>query len=365
MPVLQDGAGEPPRPGGRGHAGRCGGGGRRWPAHPRHHQRRSGACARRPIQRPWWAPSTEAEAGVHLFAQCQALANTLGVPFDPYFGIDTCNTADYDSLGNTLVCAYRASAVRHALVRLEHVPADGRGHPVPRRQERPAVGHPVLADCAGGPADAANHGGTCPDLVGGVGCKLPQWPGLWPRPTRLRAPGATSPESSLDYFAFTQAALDGAERRLYSMYAWRTPRRRPRRPRCLRRRARPPCRTASTRATARRTRASPWTRRPPARTRAPSTARRAASSRCRTTTSTSLRPPRRCPLRSTAPSSTRRRPPAPLRSATSRPTGPVAVSVRVLCERLHPHGGWRDTLLGLPHDHHLPGCTAIKLMASA
>ena len=161
----------------------------------------------------------EVEAGVHSFAQCEALATALGVPFDPYFGIDTCTTVDYAALGNTLVCGYWAPAQfsTHGCGTSSY---SNTGAVIPFPVGRSRNGATLWSQIAehGGIGDS-QYGGTCPDLVGGTGCRLP-FGGTAFGLSVYPASGAWcyQSDSSLDYFAHTIPLLNPDVRRLYSMY---------------------------------------------------------------------------------------------------------------------------------------------------
>ena len=161
----------------------------------------------------------EVEAGVHSFAQCEALATALGVPFDPYFGIDTCTTVDYAALGNTLVCGYWAPA-QFSTHGCGDSSYSNTGAVIPFPVGRSRNGATLWSQIAehGGIGDS-QYGGTCPDLVGGTGCRLP-FGGTAFGLSVYPASGAWcyQSDSSLDYFAHTIPLLNPDVRRLYSMY---------------------------------------------------------------------------------------------------------------------------------------------------
>ena len=165
-------------------------------------------------------PHTEVQAGVHSLTQCEALASALGVPFDPYFGIDTCNAGDYAALGNTLVCGYYAPAklAAHSCGHSSY-PQTGAVVAFPVGRVHSSVSMWSRVAEVGVAGDGAHHGGTCPDLPGGSACMLP-FIGNGFGLNEYPATGAWcyQPASSLDYFAHTVPIFNAEPRRLYSMY---------------------------------------------------------------------------------------------------------------------------------------------------
>jgi hypothetical protein len=165
--------------------------------------------------------STEAGAAVHSLAQCEAFAELLGVPFDPYYGIDTCNLDDYQALGNTLVCAYHAREVLggpspHACGPTTF-PNTGRVVAFPAGRVFGGTSLWTQLAQQTGTEDAANHGGTCSNAAGG--CRLP-FKGSVFGLTVYPASGAwcVRESTAFDYLAHTVPIFNANPRRLYSMY---------------------------------------------------------------------------------------------------------------------------------------------------
>ena len=165
---------------------------------------------------------TESDAGIYSFTQCEQLSKSLGVPFDPFYGIDTCNVGDYAALGTTLVCAYDASATLKGTGGTTHgcgatsFPHTGKVVPFP--VGKTLDGQPLWEILAkqSGQRDSSMHKGSCPNSP--TGCELP-FRGVEFGRSIYPPTGAWGVNSDAsDYIAYTQPIYNEPPHRLYSMY---------------------------------------------------------------------------------------------------------------------------------------------------